>query len=155
MNDRALFEIYTEPIDQETAKFLTEVTMNDRLTPQKHQPERVHRPKGHWRDRIKIPESVLEAAVGLPTPDLSIPFYHRERFQKIVGLTGAVGGAVLSFVPGAQTLGEILGGLGLGAWSTAEEFHRIKRKTATGDRSWWTIFLEIVRKLLEAFRKSK
>jgi hypothetical protein len=58
-------------------------------------------------------------------------------------------------VPGAGPLGEIVGGLGLGTWGTAAEFHRIKRKKAAGKRSWLDIVVSIIQKLLVVFRKSK
>ena len=127
--------------------------MKNKLTPKKHKPDREHRAKGRWRDRIRLPESVLEAAVGLQTPDLSIPWYRRERFQKITGLSGAVAGAILAFIPGAGPLGEIVGGAGLASWSTAAQFHRIKKRRAANERTWWDLVLEIINKILKTWRR--
>lgn len=123
------------------------------LSPKKHRPDRKHPAKGRWRDRIRLPKSVLEAAVGLPTPDLSIPWYRRERFQKIAGLSGTVAGAVLAFVPGAAPLGEIIGGVGLASWGTAAQFHRIKKQHAAVEKSWLDILLQIINKILKSWRR--
>ncbi len=98
-------------------------------------------------------EKSIEAIVGLPTIDLTIPWYRRERFQKIAGLSGAVAGAVLAFVPGGQPLGEIVGGAGLASWSTAAQFHRIKKRKAAGDRTWLDLLLEIINKILKTWRR--
>lgn len=126
--------------------------MKNKLNPKKHKPDREHRAKGHWRSRITMEKSI-EAIVGLPAIDLSIPWYRRERFQKIVGLSGAVAGLVLSFVPGGQPLGEIVGGAGLASWTTAAQMHRIKKRRAANDRTWLDILLEIINKILKTWRR--
>ncbi len=98
-------------------------------------------------------EKTVEAVIGLPTIDLTIPWYKSERVQKIAGLSGAVAGAVLSFVPGGQPLGEIVGGLGLTSWGTAASMHRIKKRRAANERTWWDLLLEIISKILKTWRQ--
>ncbi len=121
--------------------------MNDKLSPRKP-PIRIRVPKRREPDIVpEYPETPL------PKIDLSIPFYHKERFQKIAGLSGAIVGAVLYFIPGTQALGGILASVGTTAWGTAAQFHRIKERRAAGQNTWLDIVLSIIRKILATLRE--
>ncbi len=104
--------------------------------------------------RIRLPERrkpdiVPEyPEVDLPEINLEIPWYRSTKFYRIAGISGAVVGGILAFVPGFAPLGKIAAGLGVSSYGIAEARRKIK-----GEDTWLGLLIDFLATILKKLLK--
>ncbi len=104
--------------------------------------------------RIRLPERRKPDIVpeypeaDLPEINLEIPWYRSTKFYRIAGISGAVAGGILTFVPGFAPLGKIVAGLGASSYGIAEARRKIK-----GEDTWLGLLIDFLATVLKKLLK--
>lgn len=103
----------------------------------------------HWRKiKKRLKASPVVPDGRLPMIDLSVPWYRSTKFYRIAGISGAVAGGVLTFVPGFSPLGKIVAGLGASSYGIAEARRKVK-----GEDTWLGLLIDFLATVLKKLLK--